>query len=209
MNNVEKFELLGEEFAEIEQKINAKKALNENNILKYGNVVLEKAMHQIQKEIEAIDLVFPFKVIGNFIKYKGMNSEFIYSHGCILIELDFDTKKIHFKHKSDLNGHFPFYLKIAKPEEREANSISPERYIEIFGKENPEIILMECFQKLINRILDHLETKLKNLKEKNERTYILDFPFVEKIEEKQERIKIGEFEEYEVILEKKGEFDCE
>ena len=205
MDNIEKFELLGEEFAQIEIDINAKKVLNEKNILQYGNMVLEKAMLQIQKEIEAIDSVFPFECIGKFIKYKGMNSEFTYSKGKILMELDFNTKKIGFKHQSNINGYCYFYPHVARPEEREVNSMSPERYIEIFGKENPEIILMECFQKLINRILDHLETKLKNLKETNEKTPILDFPFIEKIEEKQNRIKIGEFEDYEVILEKKGE----
>ena len=205
MDNIEKFELLGEEFAQIERDINAKKVLNEKNILQYGNMVLEKAMLQIQKEIESIDSVFPLECVGNLIKYKGMNAEFRYSRGKILIELDFKTKKIGFKHQSNLNGYIYFYPHVAIPEERKVSSISPERYIEIFGTENPEYILTKSFQILVNRILDFLETKLKNLKEKNEKMPILDFPFLEKIEEKQDRIKIGEFQGYSVILEKEGE----
>lgn len=204
MNNVERFELLGEEFAEIERKINSKKSLNEDNILKYGNLVLEKTINQIQKEIEAIDEVFPFTTIGKFIKYNGMSSEIGFGYGRILIELKFDTKKIIWKHQSD-NGYMTFYPKVARPEEREVNSISPEAYMEIFGTENPEIILNKVFQNLINKILGLLEERLKNLKEKNEKMLILDFPFLEKITEKENRIKIGEFQDYEVILEKKGE----
>lgn len=204
INNIERFEILSEAFPEVEREINTKKALNENNILQYGNIVLEKTMNQIQKEIEAIDSVFSLKRIGSLIKYTGMNFELCYSRGRILIELKFDTKKISFKHKTGLSSYFPFYLKVAKIEAREKDTISPEKYLEIFGAENPETLLTKAFQGLINRVLEYLETRLKDLKEENERIPILDFPFVEKLEEKQEqRIKIGEFEDYEVILEKR------
>lgn len=203
MNNVERFENLCEEFVEVERDINAKKALNENNILKYGNIVLEKTMNRIQQEIEAINSVFSFKGIGNLIKYTAMNFELHYSKGCILIELNFETKKIKFQHKSGLSSYFSFYPKVSETESRE--TISPKEYYEIFGTENPETLLSEAFQNLINEIFGCLEKKLKALKEKNAKMPILDFPFIEKIEEKQKRIKIGEFEDYSVILEKKGE----
>ena len=132
-----------------------------------------------------------------------MNFELYYSKGCILIELNFETKKIKFQHKNGLSSYFPFYPKVSETESRE--TISPKKYYEIFGTENPETLLSEAFQNLINEIFDCLEEKLKVLKETNEKMPILDFPFIEKIEKEQERIKIGEFENYEVILEKKGE----
>ena len=54
INNIEKYEL---SFFKIAMQLRAinyledKKALNENNILKYGNIVLEKTMNRIQQEI--------------------------------------------------------------------------------------------------------------------------------------------------------------
>ena len=212
--NIIKLENLFEEITNVQQEIKTKTNLRNEYIISHVNPVFEEIQDKINKYIELIDKVFPLDKLSNTIMWNGkMKSRLIHNNQYeIFIHFDFKDKTCNYSYRKNEAAHSRnnFALKVTPKEEwvtkngkPTAYSLTCQKFINIFGTIDNVYIFLDIFEDIIQDIVTALTNKLKQLKENSSSIVIPQIEDAKRVNEK-EKIVLGEFDNYQIILEKKN-----
>ena len=209
-----KLENLFEEITDVQEEIKTKTALRNEYIISHANPVFEEVKDKIDKWIKLIDNVFPLDKMSNIIMENGnMKSKFINNTQYeIFVYFDFKNKKCEYsyKHIGYSSSRNAFSLKVTKQEkcvtedgQSSAYSLTCNKFVNIFKTVENVYVILDIFKDIVQHIVTALTNRLHKLKEESSTIII---PQIESSKESDERAKIilGEFDNYQIILEKKN-----
>lgn len=209
-----KLESLFEEITNVQDEIKTKTKLRNEYIISHANPVFEEVKDKIDKYIKLIDNVFPLDKLSNIIMENGnMKSKFINNNKCeIFVHFDFKNQmcKYSYKYTGYVSSRNTFSLKVTKKEEfvieegqPYAYSLSCAKFMEIFETVDNIYVILDIFEDIVQHIVKALTNRLQQLKEKSSTIIIPQIEDTKRDDEK-EKIVLGEFDNYQIILEKKN-----
>ena len=209
-----KLESLFEEITNIQDEIKTKTQLRNEYIMTHANPVFEEVKDKIDKWIKLIDNVFPLDKLSNTIMENGkMISKSIHNNQYdIFVYFDFKNKvcEYSYKHIGASYSRNTFALKvtqqekwITKDEQSSAYSLTCNKFTNIFGTVDNIYVILEIFEEIIQHIINALKNRLQRLKEESSAIIIPQIENTKRGDEK-EKIVLGEFDNYQIILEKKN-----
>ena len=212
--NIVKLENLFEEIMDVQKDIKTKTQLRNEYIMTHVNPVFEEVKDKIDKWIKLINNVFPLDKLSNTIMENGnMKSKFINNNKCeIFVYFDFKNQMCEYSYKYTgyLSSRNTFSLKVTKKEEwvieegqSSAYSLSCAKFMEIFETVDNIYVILDIFEDIVQHIVTALTNKLQYLKEKSSTIIIPQIEDAQKGDEKS-KIILGEFDNYQIILEKKN-----
>lgn len=209
-----KLESLFEEITDIQNEIKTKTQLRNEYIMSHANPVFEEIKDKINKYIKLIDNVFPLDKLSNVIMENGkMISKGINNNQYkIFVYFNFKDKKCEYsyKHIGYSSSRNVFAMKVTQQEEciiedeqSSAYSLTCTKFTNIFGTVDNIYIILDIFEDIIQHLVTALTSRLQKLKEESSTIII---PQIESSKENDEKSKIilGEFDNYQIILEKKN-----
>lgn len=212
--NIIKLENLFEEIMDVQEEIKTKTQLRNEYIISHANPVFEEIQNKINKYIELINNVFPLDKLSNTIMENGkMMSKSIHNNQYdIFVYFDFKNKvcEYSYKHIGYSSSRNSFAMKITQQEkwitedeQSAAYSLTCTKFTNIFGTVDNIYIILDIFEDIIQHIVTALTNKLQYLKEKSSTIIIPQIENTKRGDEK-EKIVLGEFDNYQIILEKKN-----
>ena len=209
-----KLESLIEEITDIQNEIKTKTQLRNEYIISHVNPIFEEIKDKINKYIKLIDNVFPLDKLSNVIMENGkMISKGINNNQCeIFVYFNFKDKKCEYsyKHKGYSSSRKVFAMKVTQQEkwitadeQSAAYSLSCTKFTNIFGTVDNIYIILDIFEDIIQHLVTALTNRLQKLKEESSAIIIPQIENTKKGDEK-EKIVLGEFDNYQIILEKKN-----
>ena len=209
-----KLESLFEEITNIQDEIKTKTQLRNEYIMTHANPVFEEVKDKIDKWIKLIDNVFPLDKLSNVIMENGkMISKSINNNQYdIFVYFDFKNKKCEYSYKhigySYSRNSFAMTITqqekwITKDEQSSAYSLTCNKFTNIFGTVDNIYVILEIFEEIIQHIINALKNRLQRLKEESSAIIIPQIENTQRGDEK-EKIVLGEFDNYQIILEKKN-----
>ena len=209
-----KLESLFEEITNIQDEIKTKTQLRNEYIMTHANPVFEEVKDKIDKWIKLIDNVFPLDKLSNVIMENGkMISKSINNNQYdIFVYFDFKNKKCEYSYKhigySYSRNSFAMTITqqekwITKDEQSSAYSLTCNKFTNIFGTVDNIYVILEIFEEIIQHIINALKNRLQRLKEESSAIIIPQIENTKRGDEK-EKIVLGEFDNYQIILEKKN-----
>lgn len=208
-----KLENLFEEIMDVQKDIKTKTQLRNEYIMTHVNPVFKEIKDKIDKYIKLIDSVFPLDKLSNTIMENGnMKSKFINNNKCeIFVYFDFKNQMCEYSYKYTgyLSSRNTFSLKVTKKEEwvieegqSSAYSLSCAKFMEIFETVDNIYVILEIFEDIIQHLVTALTNRLQKLKEESSAIIIPQIDYKENDEN--QKIILGEFDNYQIILEKKN-----
>ena len=209
-----KLENLFEEIMDVQKDIKTKTQLRNEYIMTHVNPVFKEIKDKIDKYIKLIDSVFPLDKLSNTIMENGnMKSKFINNNKCeIFVYFDFKNQMCEYSYKYTgyLSSRNTFSLKVTKKEEwvieegqSSAYSLSCAKFMEIFETVDNIYVILDIFEDIVQHIVTALTNRLQHLKEKSSTIIIPQLEDTKRDDEKS-KIILGEFDNYQIILEKKN-----
>ena len=209
-----KLESLFEEITNIQDEIKTKTQLRNEYIMTHANPVFEEVKDKIDKWIKLIDNVFPLDKLSNVIMENGkMISKSINNNQYdIFVYFDFKNKKCEYSYKhigySYSRNSFAMTITqqekwITKDEQSSAYSLTCNKFTNIFGTVDNIYVILEIFEDIIQHLVTALTNRLQRLKEESSAIIIPQIENTKRGDEK-EKIVLGEFDNYQIILEKKN-----
>lgn len=209
-----KLESLFEEITDIQNEIKTKTQLRNEYIISHANPVFEEIKDKINKYIKLIDNVFPLDKLSNVIMENGKTISKVISNNQyeIFVHFNFKDKKCEYsyKHKGYSSSRNVFAMKvtqqekwITEDEQSAAYSLSCTKFTNIFRTVDNIYIILDIFEDIVQNIVTALTSKLQRLKEESSAIIIPQIENTKKGDEK-EKIVLGEFDNYQIILEKKN-----
>lgn len=207
-----KLESLFEEITDIQNEIKTKTQLRNEYIISHVNPVFEEIKDKINKYIKLIDNVFPLDKLSNVIMENGKMISKVTNNNQyeIFVYFNFKNKKCEYsyKHKGYSSSRNVFAMKVTQQEkwitedEQSAYSLTCTKFTNIFGTVDNIYVILEIFEDIIQHIVNALTNKLQVLKEESS---TIDIPQIKNTKvDKKEKIILGEFDNYQIILEKKN-----
>ena len=209
-----KLESLFEESTNIQDEIKTKTQLRNEYIMTHANPVFEEVKDKIDKYIKLIDNVFPLDKLSNVIMENGkMISKGINNNQYeIFVYFNFKDKKCEYsyKHIGYSSSRNVFAMKVTQQEkwiiedeQSSVYSLTCTKFTNIFGTVDNIYIILDIFEDIIQHLVTALTSRLQKLKEESSTIII---PQIESSKENDEKSKIilGEFDNYQIILEKKN-----
>ena len=212
--NIVKLENLFEEIMDVQEEIKTKTALRNEYIISHANPVFEEVKDKINKYIKLINNVFPLDKLSNVIMENGkMISKSINNNQYdIFVYFDFKNKKCEYsyKHIGYSSSRNTFSLKVTQQEkwitadeQSAAYSLTCTKFTNIFGTVDNIYVILDIFEDIVQHIVTALTNKLQYLKEKSSTIIIPQLEDTKRDDEKS-KIILGEFDNYQIILEKKN-----
>lgn len=209
-----KLESLFEEITNVQDEIKTKTKLRNEYIISHANPVFEEVKDKIDKWIKLIDNVFPLDKLSNTIMENGkMMSKSIHNNQYdIFVYFDFKNKvcEYSYKHIGYSYSRNTFALKVTQQEkwvtedgQSSAYSLTCNKFTNIFGTIENVYIILDIFEDIVKHMITALTNKLQVLKEKSSTILIPQIENTKRGDEK-EKIVLGEFDNYQIILEKKN-----
>ena len=205
---------LFEEVTNVQDEIKTKTQLRNEYIISYANPVFEEIKDKIDKYIKLINNVFPLDKLSNTIMENGkMMSKSIHNNQYdIFVYFDFKNKvcEYSYKHMGASYSRNTFALKVTQQEkwvtedgQSSAYSLTCNKFVNIFKTVENVYVILDIFKDIVQHIVTALTNRLQKLKEESSTIII---PQIESSKESDERAKIilGEFDNYQIILEKKN-----
>ena len=208
-----KLESLFEEITNVQDEIKTKTKLRNEYIISHANPVFEEVKDKIDKWIKLIDNVFPLDKLSNIIMENGnMQSKPINNTQYdIFVYFDFKNKvcEYSYKHIGYSSSRNSFAMKITQQEkwvtedeQSAAYSLTCTKFTNIFGTVDNIYIILDIFEDIIQHIVTVLTNRLQHLKEESSAIIIPQINYKENDEN--QKIILGEFDNYQIILEKKN-----
>ena len=208
-----KLESLFEEITNVQDEIKTKTKLRNEYIISHANPIFEEIQDKIDKYIKLIDNVFPLDQLPNIIMENGkMISKFINNNQYeIFVYFNYKNKKCEYsyKHKGYSSSRNTFALKVTQQEkwvtedeQSAAYSLTCTKFTNIFGTVDNIYVILEIFEDIIQHLVTALTNKLQKLKEESSAIIIPQMNYKENDEN--QKIILGEFDNYQIILEKKN-----
>ena len=180
----------------------------------HANPVIEEVKDKIDKWIKLIDNVFPLDKLSNVIMENGkMISKSINNNQYdIFVYFDFKNKvcEYSYKHIGASYSRNTFALKVTQQEkwvtedeQSAAYSLTCTKFTNIFGTVDNIYVILEIFEEIIQHIINAIKNRLQRLKEESSAIIIPQIEDTKRGDEK-EKIVLGEFDNYQIILEKKN-----
>ena len=209
-----KLESLFEEITDVQNEIKTKTQLRNEYIISHANPVFEEIKDKIDKYIKLINNVFPLDKLSNTIMENGkMLSKSIHNNQYdIFVYFDFKNKvcKYSYKHTGASYSRNTFALKVTQQEkwvtedgQSSAYSLTCNKFVNIFKTVENVYVILDIFKDIVQHIVTALTNKLQYLKEKSSTIIIPQIENTKRGDEK-EKIILGEFDNYQIILEKKN-----
>ena len=209
-----KLESLFEEITNIQDEIKTKTQLRNEYIMTHANPVFEEVKDKIDKWIKLIDNVFPLDKLSNVIMENGkMISKSINNNQYdIFVYFDFKNKvcEYSYKHIGASYSRNTFSLKVTQQEkwvtedgQSSAYSLTCNKFVNIFKTVDNIYVILEIFEDIIQYLVTALTNRLQKLKEESSAIIIPQIENTKRGDEK-EKIVLGEFDNYQIILEKKN-----
>lgn len=209
-----KLESLFEEITDVQNEIKTKTQLRNEYIISHANPVFEEVKDKIDKWIKLIDNVFPLDKMSNIIMENGkMISKSIKNNQYgIFVYFDFKNKvcEYSYKHIGASYSRNTFALKVTQQEkwvtedgQSSAYSLTCTKFTNIFGTVDNIYIILDIFEDIIQHLVTALTSRLQRLKEESSTIIIPQIESSKENDEK-EKIIVGEFDNYQIILEKKN-----
>lgn len=209
-----KLESLFEEITNVQDEIKTKTKLRNEYIISHANPVFEEVKDKIDKWIKLIDNVFPLDKLSNIIMENGnMQSKPINNNQYdIFVYFDFKNKvcEYSYKHIGYSYSRNTFALKVTTQEkwviedgQPYAYSLACNKFVNIFGEIENVYVILDIFEDIVQHIVTALTNRLQHLKEKSSTIIIPQIEDTKKDDEKS-KIILGEFDNYQIILEKKN-----
>lgn len=205
---------LFEEVTNVQDEIKTKTQLRNEYIISHANPVFEEIKDNIDKYIKLINNVFPLDKLSNTIMENGkMISKSIHNNQYdIFVYFDFKNKvcEYSYKHIGSSYSRNTFALKVTQQEkwvtedgQSSAYSLTCNKFVNIFKTVENVYVILDIFKDIVQHIVTALTNRLQKLKEESSTIII---PQIESSKESDERAKIilGEFDNYQIILEKKN-----
>ena len=211
--NIVKLENLFEEIMDVQEEIKTKTALRNEYIISHANPVFEEVKDKIDKWIKLIDNRCSRKQWPNSMMETGkMSSKSINNNQYeIFVYFNYKNKKCEYsyKHKGYSSSRNTFALKVTQQEkwvtedeQSAAYSLTCTKFTNIFGTVDNIYVILEIFEEIIQHIINALTSKLQRLKEESSAIIIPQINYKENDEN--QKIILGEFDNYQIILEKKN-----
>lgn len=211
--NIVKLENLFEEIMDVQEEIKTKTALRNEYIISHVNPVFEEIKDKINKYIKLIDNVFPLDKLSNTIMENGkMMSKSIHNNQYgIFVYFDFKNKvcEYSYKHIGASYSRNTFALKVTQQEkwvtedgQSSAYSLTCNKFVNIFKTVENVYIILDIFKDIVQHIVTALTNRLQKLKEESSAIIIPQINYKENDEN--QKIILGEFDNYQIILEKKN-----
>lgn len=130
----------------------------------------------------------------------------------IFVYFDFKNKKCEYsyKHIGYSSSRNTFSLKVTQQEkwvtedgQSSAYSLTCNKFVNIFKTVENVYVILDIFKDIVQHIVTALTNKLQHLKEKSSTIIIPQIEDAQKGDEKS-KIILGEFDNYQIILEKKN-----
>lgn len=209
-----KLESLFEEITNVQDEIKTKTALRNEYIISHANPVFEEIKDKIDKYIKLINNVFPLDKLSNTIMANGkMMSKSIHNNQYdIFVYFDFKNKvcEYSYKHIGASYSRNTFALKVTQQEkwvtedgQSSAYSLTCNKFVNIFKTVENVYIILDIFEDIVKHMITALTNRLQVLKEKSSTILIPQIENTKRGDEK-EKIVLGEFDNYQIILEKKN-----
>ena len=210
--NIVKLENLFEEIMDVQEEIKTKTALRNEYIISHANPVFEEVKDKIDKWIKLIDNVFPLDKLSNVIMENGkMISKSIKNNQYdIFVYFDFKNKvcEYSYKHIGASYSRNTFALKVTQQEkwvtedgQSSAYSLTCNKFVNIFKTVDNIYIILDIFEDIVQHIVTALTNRLQKLKEESSAIIIPQINYKENDEN--QKIILGEFDNYQIILERK------
>ena len=207
-----KLESLFEEITDVQNKIKTKTQLRNEYIISHVNPVFEEIKDKINKYIKLIDNVCSLDQLPNIIMENGkMISKSINNNQYeIFVYFNYKNKKCEYsyKHKGYSSSRNSFAMKvtqqekwITEDEQSAAYSLTCTKFTNIFGTVDNIYVILEIFEDIIQHLVTALTNRLQKLKEESSAIIIPQINYKENDEN--QKIILGEFDNYQIILEKK------
>ena len=211
--NIVKLENLFEEIMDVQEEIKTKTALRNEYIISHVNPVFEEIKDKINKYIKLIDNVFSLDKLSNTIMENGkMMSKSIHNNQYgIFVYFDFKNKvcEYSYKHIGASYSRNTFALKVTQQEkwvtedgQSSAYSLTCNKFVNIFKTVENVYIILDIFKDIVQHIVTALTNRLQKLKEESSAIIIPQINYKENDEN--QKIILGEFDNYQIILEKKN-----
>lgn len=211
--NIVKLENLFEEIMDVQEEIKTKTALRNEYIISHANPVFEEVKDKIDKWIKLIDNVCSLDQLPNIIMETGkMISKSINNNQYeIFVYFNYKNKKCEYsyKHKGYSSSRNSFAMQVTQQEkwitadeQSAAYSLTCTKFTNIFGTVDNIYVILEIFEEIIQHIINALTSKLQRLKEESSAIIIPQINYKENDEN--QKIILGEFDNYQIILEKKN-----
>ena len=211
--NIVKLENLFEEIMDVQEEIKTKTALRNEYIISHANPVFEDIQNKINKYIELIDNTFPLDKLSNTIMENGkMMSKSIHNNQYdIFVYFDFKNKvcEYSYKHIGASYSRNTFALKVTQQEkwvtedgQSSAYSLTCNKFVNIFKTVENVYVILDIFKDIVQHIVTALTNRLQKLKEESSAIIIPQINYKENDEN--QKIILGEFDNYQIILEKKN-----
>ena len=208
-----KLESLFEEITNVQDEIKTKTKLRNEYIISHANPVFEEVKDKIDKWIKLIDNVFPLDKLSNTIMENGkMMSKSIHNNQYgIFVYFDFKNKvcEYSYKHIGASYSRNTFALKVTQQEkwvtedgQSSAYSLTCNKFVNIFKTVENVYIILDIFKDIVQHIVTALTNRLQKLKEESSAIIIPQINYKENDEN--QKIMLGEFDNYQIILEKKN-----
>ena len=208
-----KLENLFEEITDVQEEIKTKTALRNEYIISHANPVFEEVKDKIDKWIKLINNVFPLDKLSNTIMENGkMMSKSIHNNQYdIFVYFDFKNKvcEYSYKHIGASYSRNTFALKVTtqgkwviEDGKSSAYSLTCTKFTNIFGTVDNIYVILEIFEDIIQHLVTALTNRLQKLKEESSAIIIPQINYKENDEN--QKIILGEFDNYQIILEKKN-----
>ena len=208
-----KLENLFEEIMDVQEEIKTKTALRNEYIISHANPVFEEIKDKIDKYIKLINNVFPLDKLSNTIMENGkMMSKSIHNNQYeIFVYFNYKNKKCEYsyKHKGYSSSRNSFAMKvtqqekwITEDEQSAAYSLTCTKFTNIFGTVDNIYVILEIFEDINQHLVTALTNRLQKLKEESSAIIIPQINYKENDEN--QKIILGEFDNYQIILEKKN-----
>ena len=205
---------LFEEVTNVQDEIKTKTQLRNEYIISHANPVFEEIKDKIDKYIKLINNVFPLDKLSNTIMENGkMMSKSIHNNQYeIFVYFDFKNKvcEYSYKHIGFSYSRNTFALKVTQQEkwvtkdgQSSAYSLTCNKFVNIFKTVENVYVIFDIFKDIVQHIVTALTNKLQYLKEKSSTIIIPQIEDAQKGDEKS-KIILGEFDNYQIILEKKN-----
>lgn len=209
-----KLESLFEEITDVQNEIKTKTQLRNEYIISHVNPVFEEIKDKINKYIKLIDNVCSLDQLPNIIMENGkMISKSINNNQYeIFVYFNYKNKKCEYsyKHKGYSSSRNSFAMKvtqqekwITEDEQSAAYSLTCTKFTNIFGTVDNIYVILEIFEDIIQHLVTALTNRLQKLKEESSAIIIPQLEDTKRDDEKS-KIILGEFDNYQIILEKKN-----